>query len=84
MDVPFEFTRKKLGQNRKGEDRKYLKGEKDIHELDLVFQEQVRNMYLCLVKEDPDFQIINCGDSDDRILPPKSIFTSIINKLRLD
>lgn len=84
LDVPFEFTKKKLGKKRKGNDRKYLRGEKDIHEIDIAFQQQVRNMYLWLVKEDPDFQVINCGDDNNRILPPKSIFTSIINKLQLD
>jgi dTMP kinase len=84
LDVPFEFTRKKLGQNRKGDDREYLKGQKDIHEIDLSFQQKVRNMYLWLVKDDPDFQVINCSAEDNRILPPKSIFKSIINKLQLD
>lgn len=84
LDVPFEFTEKKLCQNRKGDDRKYLKGGKDIHELDLKFQQQVKNMYLWLVKDDPDFKIINCSDEDNKMLPPKSIFQSIISKLKLD
>lgn len=83
LDVPFEFTVKKLGQDRKGNDRTYLKGKRDIHEDDLKFQQRVRDIYLSLVKEDPDFQLIDCKDKNDRILPPQSIFQSILNKLKL-
>ncbi len=32
LNVPFEFTRKQLNLARDGDDRTYLKGERDIHE----------------------------------------------------
>jgi len=44
LNVPFEFTRKQLNVARNGEDRAYLKGERDIHEENLDFQEQVRQV----------------------------------------
>ena len=83
LDVPFEFTAKKLCQERKGNDRTYLKGQRDIHEDDLKFQQRVRDMYMSLIKEDPDFQLIDCKDDNNTILPPKSIFQSILTKLKL-
>lgn len=84
LDVPFEFTVKRLQQGRKGNDRKYLKGQKDIHEHDLEFQKRVRDMYLWLVKEDPDFKLVSCKDENNKILPPESIFKRILNKLQID
>jgi dTMP kinase len=84
LDVPFEFTKQKLCQDRKGDDRAYLKGQKDIHEHNLKFQQRVRDTYLWLVKEEPDFQLITCKDKNNKILPQESIFQSILNKLSLD
>ena len=42
LDVPFQFTVERLTENRKGDDREYLKGKEDIHEKDLSFQERVQ------------------------------------------
>jgi dTMP kinase len=84
LDVPFEFTIKKLGQDRKGHDRIYLKGKRDIHEDDIKFQQRVRDMYLDLVREDPDFHLIDCKGENNSILPPQLIFRSILKKLKLD
>ncbi len=84
LDVPFEFTVKRLKQGRKGNDRTYLRGRRDIHEHDLEFQKRVRDMYLWLVKEDPDFRLINCKDENNEMLPPESIFQKIVNMLQPD
>ncbi len=84
LDVPFEFTVKRLRQGRKGSDRKYLKGQKDIHEHDLEFQKRVREMYLWLVKEDPGFKLVSCKDENDKMLPPEFIFQRILNRLHMD
>ncbi len=83
LDVPSGFTRKKLSQNRKGRDRNYLQGQKDIHENDLVFQQKVRECYLWQIRDDPGFQIINCKDANDNMLQPKLIFQNILDKLDL-
>ena len=46
LDVPFEFTTRKLSSARNGDDRDYLNGKPDIHEQDLDFQRKVRKVYL--------------------------------------
>lgn len=84
LDVPFGFTVRRLKQSRKGNDRTYLKGHRDIHEHDIEFQRRVRDMYLWLVRIDPDFKLIECKDENDKMLPPESIFQKILKMLQLD
>ena len=79
LDVPFAFTRKKLSDNRKGDERQYLRGKKDIHEADLDFQEAVRQEYLSMSDYD-DFVKIDCCDGQE-ILSVDHIFTQILNVL---
>ena len=79
LDVPFMFTRQKLTDDRKGTERKYLQGKKDIHEADLEFQEQVRESYLSMSDADA-FVKIDCSDGHD-ILPVDKIFGLILNVL---
>ena len=45
LDVPLSFVEEQLKAQRKGSDREYLQGGKDIHEQDIRFQERVRDMY---------------------------------------
>ncbi len=78
LDVPFNFTKKKLTEVRTGDDRDYLNGKKDIHEEDLSFQEQVREVYLTLTENEKDFNRINCNDDNTgEMLPPVEIFSKI-------
>jgi dTMP kinase len=49
FDVPIESIEKRLEDKREGEDRRYLKGKSDIHEMDMEFQKRVRENYLALV-----------------------------------
>jgi len=79
LDVPFKFTRQKLTDDRKGNERQYLQGKKDIHEADLDFQESVRASYLSLSNLD-GFVKIDCSDGFD-ILPVDQIFRKIISVL---
>lgn len=83
LNVPFEFTRKQLKLARDGDDRAYLKGERDIHEENLDFQEQVRQVYLSLQEHVNDLEIISCMNADGAMLPPDNISNLIINKLEL-
>ncbi len=78
LNVPFEFTRKQLNIARNGDDRSYLKGERDIHEENLDFQEQVRQVYLSLQEHVDDLEIINCMDPDGIMLSPGDISNLII------
>lgn len=83
LDVPFEFTRRQLVGMRHGNDRTYLKGEQDIHEANIGFQERVRQEYLSLQKAVHDLTIIDCVDSGGGMRSPQSISELIIKRLEL-
>ncbi|MDF1575417.1 MAG: dTMP kinase [Bacteroidales bacterium] len=83
LNVPFEFTRKQLNLARNGEDRAYLKGERDIHEENLGFQEQVRQIYLSLREHVDDLMILDCMDPDGNMLPPGDISSLLIQQIEL-
>jgi len=83
LDVPFKAVKSNLENVREGEDRAYLKGEKDIHESDLSFQEKVRNEYLRLCKELPNFNTINCADENGDFLKAESIHQIILEQFEL-
>jgi len=83
LNVPLEFTRRQLKNPRNGEDRAYLKGERDIHEENLGFQEQVRQVYLSLQEYVEDLKIINCTDASGNMLPPEVISKLIIQQIDL-
>lgn len=77
LDVPFQFTTRKLTGERNGEDRKYLNGKPDIHEQDLDFQKRVRDVYLELASFESGVHIIDCSDDQGEILAPGEIFKKI-------
>lgn len=81
LNVPFEFTRKQLKNARDGADRAYLKGERDIHEENLDFQEQVRRVYLALEKHVDDLDLLHCMDAGGGMLAPGVISELIIKYL---
>jgi dTMP kinase len=60
FDTPIDFIEERLIKKREGEDRRYLDGKADIHEMNIEFQIKVRENYLA-VKEYPNFIIINCA-----------------------
>lgn len=82
LDVPFSFTRKKLTEEREGDDRSYLNGKQDIHEASLDLQERVRQVYLGCAAKDPAFRIISCAnETDGAMLPPEEIFNKIQDEI---
>ncbi|MCP4309909.1 MAG: dTMP kinase [Bacteroidetes bacterium] len=81
LHVPIEFTRQQLGKARDGEDRAYLKGERDIHEEDLDFQERVRQEYLSLQQFVDDLLLIDCTDGEGEMHSPGAISEIIVNQL---
>jgi dTMP kinase len=83
LNVPFAFTRKQLNEQRAGDDRAYLKGERDIHEENLDFQERVRQVYISLQDHVDDLEIIDCMDSGGGMCSPEQISKLIIKKLNL-
>jgi len=83
LNVPLEFTRKQLNIDRFGHDRAYLKGERDIHEESLDFQEKVRQVYLELKSHVDDLEIIDCMDHTGLMLSPGDILNLIIKQMDL-
>lgn len=83
LDVPLTFTRKQLSVRRTGEDREYLKGEMDIHESNLDFQERVREEYLRLREKVSDIEIIDCSDSSGQMRSPASISEGLVDLIKM-
>lgn len=84
LNVPFEFTREQLKNARSGEDRSYLRGERDIHEENIDFQEQVRQVYLSLHRHVNDLEIIECMNEKGNMLSPEAISEKIITHLEVE
>jgi dTMP kinase len=78
LDVPSRFTEQSLSAERSGDDREYLRGAKDIHEASLEFQQRVRGVYLEAARHDPSLRVIDCSDTDGKMLPPGKIFARIV------
>lgn len=83
LHVPIEFTRQQLEKARAGEDRDYLKGERDIHEEDLGFQERVMKEYLSLQQHVNDLKLIDCTDGLGKMQAPASISELLIKQLKI-
>jgi len=82
LDVPYKFTAQRLSNAREGSERDYLNGKQDIHEANLEFQNRVREVYLQEVDSDENIKIINCSQSDNKILTPEEIFEKILTTLK--
>ena len=82
LNVPFDFTKKNLTEQRNGDDRDYLNGKEDIHEKDIGFQDRVRNVYLNEVKKDHNLKIINCANIDGEMSKADDIFSKIVELLK--
>ncbi len=81
LDVPFSFTRRKLTEQRKGDDRDYLNGKEDIHEASLSLQERVRHVYLEQAAVDPHFCVVECTDPEGEMSSPEAIFKRILDQV---
>lgn len=81
LDVPFEFTKARLTEQRIGDGRGYLKGKDDIHERDLHFQERVRMVYLEQEGVDYCFKVIGCSTPDGLMQKPRDIFAKILETI---
>jgi len=74
LDVPLDFVQQSLSRSREGSDRDYLAGSRDIHEADIAFQQEVRDIYRQEAARDPHFLRIDCSGPDGAMLPPDAIF----------
>jgi dTMP kinase len=82
LNVPFEFTRQQLNNTRDGDDREYLRGERDIHEENLDFQEEVRKAYLSLQKFVDDITLIECTDTSGGMKSPREISETLVQQIK--
>ncbi len=82
LDVPFRFTEEKLGNQRQGDDRTYLMGNRDIHESSLAFQKRVRDVYAWVADKDESLQVIQCYNEVSEMLSPEEVFSRILDKLK--
>ncbi len=78
LDVPISFVKSKLREERKGEDRSYLKGKKDIHEASVQFQATVREVYLDQAARDDSFRVVSCANERGDMASWEEIFERII------
>jgi dTMP kinase len=78
LDVPFAFTEKNLAKARTGDDREYLNGTTDIHEESMVFQKNVRDIYIRVSSEDEHLSVIDCSNDLGQMLAPQEIFDLIL------
>lgn len=79
LDVPIKTIEERLNQERVGDDRNYLQGKKDIHEVDIDFQRRVRDIYLSL-EGHSNYSIIQTYNGD-YILSPIQLFETYKNLL---
>lgn len=82
LNVPFEFTKQNLTNQRNGNDRDYLQGKEDIHEKDIDFQRKVRDIYLRETKKDDSLKIIDCANKDGQMPGSDIIFAKLIDLLK--
>lgn len=82
LDVPFSFTEKKLTSARTGDDRSYLNGIRDIHEENLSFQKNVRDLYVRVASFDGRLSVVNCSNRKGEMLRPNEIFDAITALLK--
>ncbi|MFO7827970.1 MAG: dTMP kinase [Bacteroidales bacterium] len=82
LNVPFEFTKHNLSKQRTGDDRDYLNGKEDIHEKNIDFQNEVRNVYLEEAKNDRHLKIIHCADKNGHMPEQEVIFNKLIGLLK--
>ena len=82
LDVPFSFTERKLTEQREGDDRSYLNGQKDIHEASLDLQRRVREVYLETAAMGDDLKVVDCSAEDGSMASPEQIFERIMTHLQ--
>ena len=81
LDVPFSFTERKLTEQREGDDRSYLNGQKDIHEASLDLQRRVREVYLETAAVGDDLKVVDCSTEEGAMASPEQIFERIMDHL---
>lgn len=83
LDVPMDFALKTLARERRGGDRAYLQGGKDIHEASSKLQEMVRQEFLALAKRRTgEIGLVDCRDVNGGMADKATINSRIVDALR--
>lgn len=80
LDVPIDVIKERLQNKRSGNDRDYLEGKDDIHEIDLDLQTRVRDTYLTL-EDVPNCSIIKT-EKNGILLKPEELFNSYKSSIK--
>ena len=81
LDVPFSVTERKLSEQREGDDRNYLNGQKDIHEASLDLQRRVREVYLETASMRDDLSVVECSNAEGGMASADVIFERIMSHI---
>ena len=75
--IPIKVAQKLLELKAK---RNYLKGNqrKDLHERDMQFQKEVAKCYLQMVREKPEWKLINCCDKKGNLKTIEEIHREVV------
>ena len=82
LDVPIDFVNNKLSEQRAGDDRSYLQGKKDIHEADIDFQKNVRDIYMTECKRGEGLIRVECSSEHGEMLTAAEISYKILNLVK--
>lgn len=80
LNVPAKIS-KELTIKKEQKNDLMKKGEIDIHEADLEYQEKVRKTYLEIAERE-GWMIINCCNKNGGFIPPEEIHSEIYKKLK--
>jgi dTMP kinase len=79
LHVPFDIIVQSLGNNRRGDDRSYLKGGVDIHENSMQLQRKVYEEYLDMLQEQDTFHEVKCFTEHQEWLSPEQIHQQLFD-----
>lgn len=78
--MPSEKTFENIAQKKV---REHLEGqERDIHESNIKYQEEVGKLYLNMAKTEPNWQIIECLNKKGELKKPEEIHQEIVDVLK--
>lgn len=82
LHLPSNLVIERLRNERRGVDRHYLKGKRDIHEGSAELQKQVEKEYIDLAKTGKKFFLLNCFSETKGVLGPQEIHQKIVKFLK--
>ena len=82
LGVPRAFSEKKLQEDRAGGDRDYLDGASDIHEDNLLLQQNVGSVYREMCRDFDEMVYVECGDASGNMMKSEEIHQKILEVMK--